>query len=209
MSDFDFDPTKAEPSRGSFPAIPGGKYVMQLLSFDEKDNNNQTGKLREGVWEVVTDLYGDATYAGAIVYENINTHHDSGIAQRIGREQLSAICVALCPGQNVRNSDQLLGKTALNTVKFIPEGTVDKGKSGRADYTHTKDKNEITAHAPVEGGTSAAPAAAPAAPAAPRAAAPPRSAPPASRPAAAPVVPAAVAAAAVPAWRQPRAAAGA
>lgn len=206
MSDFDFDPTEAEPSRGSFPAIPGGKYVMQLLSFDEKDNNNQTGKLREGVWEVVTDIYGDATYAGAIVYENINTHHDSEVAQRIGREQLSAICVALCPGVNVRNSDQMLGKTALNTVKFIPEGTVDKGKNGRADYTHTKDKNEITAHAPVEGGAAAsAPPARAAAPAAPRAAAPPRPAAPApTRAAPAPV---AVAAAAIPAWRQPRAAA--
>lgn len=200
MTAFDFDPNEAEPSRGSGgPAIPAGKYIMQLVSFDEKDNSNNTGRLREAIWEVVTDQYGDGTHVGAIVYENINTHHDSEVAQRIGREQLSAICASLLPGVAVKNSDQLLGKTGLNTVKFIPEGTVDKGKGGRADYTHTKDKNEITKHEAQDGAAVARPAA------------PPRAAAPASRPAAlAPAkaaTPAQAAAVngAVPAWRQPRA----
>lgn len=205
MSAFDFDPTEAEPSRGSGgPAIPAGKYLQTLISFDEKDNSNLTGKLREAIWETVSHQDGNTQFAGAIVYENINTHHDSEIAQRIGREQLSAICVSFgISGATAKNSDNFLGRVALNTVKFIPEGTVDKGKNGKQDYTHTKDKNEITKHEAPDGAVAGA--ARPAAP--PRAAAPPaaRVAAPAAKPAT--VAPAAAAAAVngVPAWRQPRA----
>jgi hypothetical protein len=206
MSAFDFDPTEAEPSKGSGgPAIPAGKYLQTLVSFEEKDNSGGTGKLREAIWETVSDQYGDATFVGSIVYENINTHHDNETAQRIGREQLSAVCASLLPGVNVKNSDQLIGRVALNTVKLIPEGTVDKGKNGRADYTHTKDKNEITKHeAPDSAGQAAA-----------RPAAPPKAAAPVARPAApvarqaAPLAPSAQVAApvngGVPAWRRPRA----
>lgn len=202
MSAFDFDPTEAEPSRGAGgPAIPANKYLMQLVSFDEKDNSKGTGRLREAIWEVVSDQYGDASFIGAIVYENVNTHHDSEVAQRIGREQLSAICASLAPGQNIKNSDQLLGKVGLNTVKFIPEGTVEKG------YTHAKDKNEITKHEAPDATGAARPAAPPRAAApmthSPRTVASPAAA---ARVQAAPVnVPPAAVNGGVPAWRQPRA----
>lgn len=197
--EFDFDPTEAEPSRGSYPAIPAGKYVMHAVSAEQKDNSKGSGSLLAVVWEV-----SEGEFAGAMIFENINTHHENEIAMRIGREQLSAICAAAMPGQPVKNSDQLIGKQVLNTVKFIPEGTVDK-----SGYKHTADKNEITAHEAVNGASPvnrhAAPAARPATPP------PAATAPAVARPAwkAATHAPAAVngalAAPAGGAWRTPRA----
>jgi hypothetical protein len=144
MSTFDFNPTEYEPSRGSGERVPSGKYIAKAIGFDEKITNDQTGRYRETVWEVVSDQSGDTAFAGSLIWWNINTHNNSADAERIGREQLSAVCAAVAPGVAISNSDQLLGVDVLLTVKFIPEGTVRPAKGNRQPYTYTSDRNEIT-----------------------------------------------------------------
>lgn len=198
MSDFDFDPTEAEPSRGAFVCVPAGNYLMRLTSAEEEEKSE--GVVQRVVsWDIV-----EGEFANTTLLQFVLTHHTSEMAQKIGRETLSAICAALLPGVAVRNSDQLLGKVALNTVQFVPAGTVEKGKGGKPDFTHTKDANRITAHKPATDATAKPPArrSSPTASAAPPTAA--RHTPPANT-----VAPAAVAAvngaAAVPSWRTARA----
>ena len=151
MSDFDFDPTEAEPSRGSFVCIPAGPYLQRLVSMDEETKD--TGVMqRVAAWECV-----DGEYAGSTILQFVITHHKNEMTQKIGRETLSAICNALTPGVAISNSDQLLGKVCVNTVQFIPSGTVEKGRNGRADYTHTKDTNRVTKHEAAAGAGAATP----------------------------------------------------
>ena len=143
MSDFDFDPTEAEPSRGAMPAVPPGLYMAHLVSFEEKLASSGRGKLREGVWEISEPV----EFAGTIIYANINTHHENETAQQIGRGELSAICLAtLGPGRAPRNSDELLGVPACIRVKLILEGHTEPAKGNRPAYTHPRDKNEIIAY---------------------------------------------------------------
>lgn len=140
MAAFDFNPTEAEPSRGEYAAVPAGKYLLQAVQIDENVTKAGTGKFLAFQWEIL-----DGEFAGQRVFDNINTHNPSDVAQRIGREQLSAICTAIAgQGADIRDTDELLFKPVVGNVKFIPVGTVDR-KSG---YEHTKDKNEIGGYSP-------------------------------------------------------------
>lgn len=163
MAALDFNPTEAEPSRPR-DAVPSNKYLLQAVVIDEKPTNDKKGKILAFQWEII-----DGEFSGSRVFDNINTHNPSEIAQKIGREQLAGILLAMLgEGQNVSDTDEMLFKPIVGTVKLIPEGTVDKAKpgSGKEDYVHKTDKNVVTGYSVATGyKPNAAPVARPSTPA--------------------------------------------
>ena len=134
---FDFDPTEAAPARPRGAIVPAGVYAAQVISAENKVSDDGNSKLVDVVFEIL-----DGEYKGARCFWSFFTHHHNEAAQRIGREDLAALCLAAAPGVAVRDMTPLMFKPLNLTVKVIPEGFVEKRK-GKADYLHTTAKNKV------------------------------------------------------------------
>lgn len=131
-----FDSTTVEPAKPrDFSPLPAGPYDSEITNADVKDTRNRDGQYLE----VEHTIVSPEQYAGRKVWARINLVNPSADAQRIGREQLSALCHAT--GIPVlKDSDHLFGKVVRIRVK------VD-----RRDQDNPR--NEVTGWEPHAGAT--------------------------------------------------------
>ncbi|GJD31446.1 hypothetical protein PMNALOAF_2705 [Methylobacterium adhaesivum] len=98
----DFNADEVAPSSG-FEPMPVGDYEVQIVEADVAPAKSGKGTVLSYKAEVISP----AEFTGRTVFERLNIRHDNPVAQKIGQEQLSALCRATGVRQ-VTNTDQLL-----------------------------------------------------------------------------------------------------
>ncbi len=147
MPTFNFDATAVEPSAPSGP-IPAGNYLAHIIESDVKPLKSGNGTGLALTFQIL-----DGEFKNRRVWTNLNVQHNNPEAQKIGQQQLSALCRAvgvLKPSA----TEQLHNRPVKIRVKI------------RVDSTYG-DKNEISGYEPAGSGiqpptfASAPPVAAP------------------------------------------------
>lgn len=141
----------------SYDLLPKGKYLAMVIFSEIKLNKARTGDLLKLTFEVI-----DGAGKGRKVFESLNIRHTNKVAEKIGTEQLNALCLATGV-LNLTDSEQ------LHNIPVVIDVVIEAGKDGYDD------QNRVKAYSPANAGATQAPA---------RAAAPAASAP-AAAPAAA------------------------
>lgn len=103
MADLNFNANDVDPSSGVGP-IPAGRYELQAIEADVKPANSGRGEVLSLTYEVI-----GGEYNGRKIWERMNIAHESPVAQKIGQEQLSALCHATGELQ-ISDTEQLLWK---------------------------------------------------------------------------------------------------
>ena len=135
--------------------LPKSERTYELLPdgwYDARITEANLGATKAGTGEKISmryDIIGP-THQGRVVYGNLNIRNPSAVAERIGREQLHDIMLAIGLA-SIEDTDQLVGGTCQIKIKTKP---AKDGYDARNEIAGWK----------ASGGGSAAPA--PAAPAA-------------------------------------------
>ena len=141
MSKFGFDLSEYHTEDRNYDPIPMGDYFLKCTDAVVKPTRTG-GEMIAAAFEVVG---GD--FNGRKLWNNFNIHNNSEVAQRIGREQVSAWAKA-AGKPNANSFDELLER------KFKAIVDIEKGKDGYAD------KNRIAGYIMPSSSAPAAPAAA-------------------------------------------------
>lgn len=88
MATIQFDATAVEPQQSLDP-IPAGTYLAQVTESDLRPLKSGNGDGMQLTFEVL-----DGPFAHRKVWANLNVRHNNESAQRIGQQQLSALCHA-------------------------------------------------------------------------------------------------------------------
>ncbi len=150
MAQIHFDASTVEPQQ-SFDPVPAGTYLAHITESDLRPLKSGNGEGLSLTFEIL-----DGSFARRRVWANLNVKHTNPEAQRIGQQQLSALCHATGV-LRLADTTQLHGKPVRIRVAV------------RKDEQYG-DKNDIKGFEAATG--AAASMSAPAAKAAPKAAAP-------------------------------------
>ena len=153
MSQFQFNAAEVEPQQ-SFAPLPAGIYVAQITDVEIKDTKAGTGQYLQITWEIA-----DGECRGRKVWDRLNVSNANAEAERIGRQQLSALCHAIGVLQ-VQDTNQFHGKAARIRVTVRKDATYGDGNDVKG--------YEAAGARPMPTGGFPPAAAAAAAPAAPR-----------------------------------------
>ena len=88
-----------------FMCLPAGWYAVEIKEVDVKTTKSGTGQYLKLRMDVAT---GD--YAGRVIFTNLNVRNTNEVAEKIGRQQLGALCRAAGIPQ-LQDTDQLIGGT--------------------------------------------------------------------------------------------------
>jgi len=142
MSKFGFDLNDYTAEQRNYDPLPKGDYMLTCTEAEEKTTKSG-GTMIAATFEVVS-----GKYAGRKIWNNYNIHNSSEVAQKIGREQVSAWAKAVGK-PNATSFDDLIEKP------FTAAVDIEKGRDGYAD------KNRIVGYilkdsipAPSKGGKS-------------------------------------------------------
>lgn len=156
MAQLNFNAATVQPSQ-SFDPLPAGDYIAQITESSIKPTKAGTGMMLNLTWTVL-----DGQFANRKIFDRINVANQNPEAERIGQQQLSAICHAVGV-LNLQDSNQLHGRPCKIKVKVRKDEQY-------GDSNEVKGVSAVAGAAPAAAGApwqaSAAPAASPAAPAA-------------------------------------------
>jgi len=119
MSDVDFE-------EQSYELIPNGQYMMHLASAEMKKTKRGDGAYLSACFEITK-----GSMAGRKVWNNFNVANPNPEAERIGREQLKRLAVAVGK-PNASDTDQLI------EIDFVGTIAVEKGGAGYPDKNIVK-----------------------------------------------------------------------
>ena len=105
MATFQFNASEVEPEQG-FSVVPAGMYAAQIIDVEIKDTKAGNGQYMSVTWELL-----DGQYRGRKVWSRLTVRNANAEAERIGRQQLSALCHAVGV-LNLQDTVQLHGKQA-------------------------------------------------------------------------------------------------
>lgn len=137
MDDFSFDATQVAPAQDVSDPIPSGWYGTVISGTQLKDTKAGTGKILE-VEHTVTE--GECK--GRKVWARFNVRNPNEVAERIAKEQLSALCHATGV-LKIRAHEQLRERKCLIRVTVKRQEGYDPA-------------NEVKAWKPYEGSAAAA-----------------------------------------------------
>jgi hypothetical protein len=150
MATLNFNAQTVAPAE-AFTALPAGVYAAQVIESELKPTKNGTGHYLQLTWKVL-----DGQHTGRLIFDRLNIANANETAQKIGQQQLSALCHAVGVLQ-VADRQQLHNKPCLIKVTV------------RQDPQYG-DSNEVKGYEPAGGAAAAStmpafakPAAAPAA----------------------------------------------
>lgn len=89
MDEFSFDATQHAPAQDVSEPIPAGWYGTVITGTALKDTKAGTGKILE-----VEHTVAEGEYKGRKVWSRFNVRNPNEVAERIAKEQLSALCHA-------------------------------------------------------------------------------------------------------------------
>lgn len=151
MAVLNFNANEVEPSTGAGP-MPAGDYELHCIEANLKANSKGSGELLELTFEVLS-----GEYANRKVWERLNIVHENQTAQKIGQENLSALCRAMGIVQ-VNETDDLLWKPFYAALKVA---TYTKGDGSQGEKNEVKKYHFERDQAPPEGKPEPAPRPAP------------------------------------------------
>ena len=119
-----FNANEVAPSTGEYEPIPDGTEVeLQAISEELSVNSKNTGEILKLEYEVIA-----GEFQGRKLRASINITHNNPVAQKIGQEELSALCHAI--GElNVQDTEELLWKP-FRALVGIEEYTKRDGTPG-------------------------------------------------------------------------------
>lgn len=135
MANFGFNPEEYDDPKGNFEPLPKGTYFMKATEAEQQEAASGKGEFIKTKFVVTR---GELT--NRAVWERFNIIHSNDVAQRIGREKVSAWSRA-CGKPKATDTDQLL------EVEFKAEVTVEPGQgqygpSNAIVGFHSKDSKE-------------------------------------------------------------------
>lgn len=142
MAELSFDNYEfAEGTKTDYELLPEGWYTANIADAELRETKAGTGNYINVRYDII-----GPSHAGRVVFGMITVRNPNQTAERIGREQLSALAAAIGMKEMPRDTDELVG----NSVE------VKVGVEKSAEYG---DKNNIKGFK--SAGKSSAPAAAP------------------------------------------------
>lgn len=135
----------------SYDLIPPGWYVARITEATIKPTKARTGEYIAVRYDVL-----GPTHQGRVVYGNLNISNPNATAEKIGREQLSDLLLAIGLA-SLADTDQLIGGTCQIKI------AVQEGTDGYQDRNEVKGW-KVTTEAVKGPQTVAAPTSAKAAP---------------------------------------------
>lgn len=109
-----FNAEEVAPS-GAFEPLPRGKYVAIITRSEVKNTKKNDGQYLSLMFKIV-----EGDYEGRTIFANLNMVNKSADAQRIARQQFSAICHAV-DVLNPQDTSELHGIPLMISVKIRPE----------------------------------------------------------------------------------------
>ncbi|WP_163834762.1 DUF669 domain-containing protein [Spartinivicinus ruber] len=106
MASFGFNTGEYDPNAG-FEVLPAGDYIAMLVEADIKANSKGTGQFINCKW-----LITEGEFANRNIFDAVNITHQNTMAEKLGRQRLSAIAHAIgIP--DAQDTDQLLQKPCV------------------------------------------------------------------------------------------------
>jgi hypothetical protein len=130
MTMLDFDATTIAPNTGDFEPIPNGRYALQVIEGDVRNNDGKTGVL-------LKVQIADGEYQGRTFSQYYNIKHPNETAQKIGQGEFSALCHAVAVLQPKAPSE-FFGRVFLADVKVTKPSVGKDGKEYGAGNTVQK-----------------------------------------------------------------------
>jgi hypothetical protein len=112
-----FDSDSVKPAE-DFAVLDAGKYPVQILSADMTQTKKQNGH-----YLAVKFVVLDGPAKGRNLWDNMNLDNPNETAVDIARRSLSALCKATIGGDRFVNTNQLLQKTCVASVKIAKDGS--------------------------------------------------------------------------------------
>lgn len=111
MANFGFSTSQYDPNAG-FDVLPAGDYVAMLVEADIRTNKSNTGDYINCKW-----LITEGEFINRTIYDAVNITHTNSMAEKIGRQRLSAIAHAIgCP--EAQDTEQLIQKPCVLTLSI-------------------------------------------------------------------------------------------
>lgn len=111
MAKVDWNTEEYESGR-SFDAIPKGRYLARIDKIERKDTKDKSGYYYE-----VEQSVEKGDFKGRKLWARLNVSNKSDIAQKIGREQFNALCIAAgFKIGEVKDTDKLLNRKIVALV---------------------------------------------------------------------------------------------
>lgn len=176
-----FDPNSVAPSTGGSGGLhPAGDFEFEFTESEVKPTSKGNGQIMTFVLVNVGNPEDSSAGAanGQKVYASINVVNESAQAQKIGQEQLSALCASAEFVEQLTDSEQLHYKRLWARVVHKPQMSKESGYKSPAFHDDGTPKMRAEVQRYLFGDDEAAPAA-PATKAAPQAAPPAAAAAPA------------------------------
>jgi hypothetical protein len=125
MAKVDWDTTKhavAEPR--NFDPVPKGRYLCVIDDTEMKQTKDKKGSYLEVTHQIISPK----EYKGRKVWARLNVNNPSEIAQRIGREQFNALCMATVKTLEVDKTERLHAKRVIVHVGIDKSGDEPQNK---------------------------------------------------------------------------------
>ncbi|WP_197427431.1 DUF669 domain-containing protein [Bradyrhizobium retamae] len=126
---------------GNFTVLPRGRYMLQIIEGDVKENSKKTGMLFDYKAEVIE---GDCQ--GAKIFGNINVSHSNMTAQKIGQAQLKALALACgMDPSTLSDTEQLNWQPFLADVDIEPyqKNGQDKERNVIKKFIHAGNADSV------------------------------------------------------------------
>ena len=114
MAGLGFTANEYNPAQG-FEPLPNGDYIAMISEAELKNTKAGTGQYIKFVWTVM-----DGEYSGRKIWSNHNIVNPNQTAQKIGREEISAIAHAI-GRPDVNDTDHMLNIPCSLTVSIKQE----------------------------------------------------------------------------------------
>jgi Protein of unknown function (DUF669) len=135
--EFTFDATQVEPNT-EFEVIPAGKYHVQIVNSEMRDNRNTSGR---HLWLEMSIM--DGPYADRRLFDRLHLQNSNEKAVQIAQARFSGICRA-AGKLKVKDSEELHHYSMIANVRLRQAGP-DKNK------VHREAANEIGGYYPMNG----------------------------------------------------------
>ena len=122
---------------GSFTVLPAGKYKACLVGDELKDNKKGTGKILKLKVQII-----EGQFSQEIIEDNLNITNPSQVSQAIGQGTLKRICNLCGVPFPPQDTNGLMGKPLVITVKVEEFTSNTSGKPLKS--------NKITKYEPAD-----------------------------------------------------------
>lgn len=114
MAKVEWDQSEDAASTG-FEVLPKGRYLTRIEGSEKTDTKN-----KDGYYFAFEFVITRGDFKNRKLWCNLNVSNPSEAAQRIGREQFKALCVAAKKPDGVKKTEELHGKYVVCFVDIEP-----------------------------------------------------------------------------------------